>query len=572
MSQESFMKAVFHGVLAEEVVVPYPEVSRDEREALDATLETVRRFLEESVDPAAIDKNQEISRQTLDAMKSAGLFGLTIPPEYGGLGLSNTAFARVMEEIASVDASIAVTLAAHHSIGLKGLLLFGTDSQKRRYLPRLASGEMIAAFALSEPGAGSDAAGISTTAELAEDGGGWVLNGSKVWVTNGGFADLFTVFARTRPASEEGKPRITAFLVERQHGVENGPSAPKLGFCGTSTTALYFEGTRVPAGNLLGEAGRGFKVAMDVLNNGRLGLAAGAVGSCKKLIQMAVARCNDRRAFGRPIGEFGMVKEKIARMMCETWALESMTYLTTGLIDAGVPDFSLESAICKVFGSETLWYVANEALQIAAGIGCMNEYPYERHLRDARINLVFEGTNEILRAFIALAGMQSPGAHLAEVAKAMREPIKGFGVLSDYAVQQARMSFRTNRLERVHAALKQEAVLLEQTTSDLARETQRVLRKHGKEIAEMQFVQKRIADVAIDIYGLTAIISRATREIERKGEDQARAEIELTMGFASAAGRRLFERLGEMEREIDELLKTVAASAYVGGGYPFSIH
>ncbi|MEM6960144.1 MAG: acyl-CoA dehydrogenase family protein [Myxococcota bacterium] len=571
MTQESFMKAVFHGVLAEELVLPFPEISSEERPILEGALDATRKFLHNYVDPVAIDREQRLSPAVLDGMREAGLFGLTIPPAFGGLGLSNTAFAQVMEEIAAVDGSVAVTLAAHHSIGLKGLLLFGTEWQKRRYLPRLASGELIAAFALSEPGAGSDAAGIHTTAELAEDGGGWVLHGSKVWVTNGEIAGLFTVFARTRPTEQEGKPRITAFLVERSHGVRHGPNEAKLGFRGTSTTALQFEHTRVPAGNMLGERGRGFRVAMDVLNNGRLSLAAGAVGSCKKLIRMAVSRCNERKAFGRPIGEFGMIREKIARMMCETWALESMTYLTTGLIDAGALDFSLESAICKVFGSESLWYVVNETLQIAAGIGCMADHPYERHLRDARTNLVFEGTNEILRAFIALAGMQSPGADLTEVAKAMREPIKGFGILSDFAVKQAKRSFRTNRLERVHPALKREAVLLEQTTSDLARETLRVLRKHGKEIAEMQFVQKRIADVAIDIYGLTATLSRATRDIERKGEEAARSEIELTMGFASIAERRLAKRLGEMEREEDELFKTVASKAYQERGYRFMI-
>jgi acyl-CoA dehydrogenase family protein 9 len=336
-------------------------------------------------------------------MKELGLFGLIIPEEYGGLGLSNTGYARIMQELAAVDASLAVTVGAHQSIGLKGLLLFGTEAQKKRYLPKLATGEWVAGFALTEPGAGSDAASIATRAELSEDGEGYVLNGNKIWITNGGFADLFTVFARTSAPDSGQKPRITALLVERGYGVKNGPNEEKMGIRGSSTTALYFEDVKVPAANVLGESGRGFKVAMEVLNSGRLGLAAGCVGGCKTMLQMAVERTQERKAFGRTIGDFGMIKEKISRMMCETYALESMTYLTTGLIDAGVPDYSLESAICKVFGSETYWMVANETLQIAAGIGYMTEYPYERMLRDSRINLIFEGTNEILRAFIAPA-------------------------------------------------------------------------------------------------------------------------------------------------------------------------
>ena len=203
---------------------------------------------------------------------------------------------------------------------------------------------------------------------------------------------------------------------------------------------------------MLGEVGRGFKVAMEVLNSGRLGLASGCVGLCKHLIKMSTERVQERRAFGRHIGEFGLVKDKIAHMLAETYALESMVYLTTALVDRG-QDYSVESAICKVHGSETLWRVVNETLQIAAGIGYMQDYPYERHLRDARINLIFEGTNEILRCFIALGGMAGPGEALVEVAKAMREPIKGFGLLSDFAIRKARTALGRERITRAHPML-----------------------------------------------------------------------------------------------------------------------
>ncbi|UJR81024.1 acyl-CoA dehydrogenase family protein [Sandaracinus amylolyticus] len=570
-TDRSFMKSLFGGVIEQDLVFPYPELKADERENLSLMLDNVQKFCETRVDSKKIDKEHTIPEEVLAGMKELGLFGLSIPEEYGGLGLSTTSYARVMQEVAAYDASLAVTMGAHQSIGCKAIVLLGTEAQKRKYLPRLASGEQVAAFALTEPGAGSDAASITTRAELSPDGEHYILNGSKIWITNGGFADVFTVFARTTELDPSAKPKITALIVERAHGVKNGPNEEKMGIRGSSTTEIFFDDVRVPAGNVIGEAGRGFKVAMEVLNNGRLGLAAGCVGASKRLIDMATERVNERKAFGRSIGDFGMIKEKIARMVCETYALESMTYLTTGLVDAKVADYSVESAICKVFGSETLWSVVNETLQIAAGIGYMVEYPYERLMRDSRINMIFEGTNEILRAFIALAGMQGPGRQLAEVARAMREPIKGFGPLSEYVIQRARSVIGRERLSRAHPVLARETVLFEQQTAALAAATERVLRKHGKDIAEKQFVQKRIAEVAIDLYAMAATLSRTTRAIEARGEEGARREIELCQGFAIIAEKRLADRLGEMERDSDELLKSIATRAYEDRGYPLDI-
>ncbi len=566
--EESFMKSLFHGVIAESIVCPYPSPSKDEQETLKLLLDNVREFCTTQVNPVLIDKEHTIPQQVLNGMKELGLFGMLIPEEYGGLGLSNTAYARVMQEVAAHDASLAVTLGAHQSIGLKGILLSGNPAQKKKYLPKLATGEHVAAFALTEPGAGSDAASISTRAELSPDGKYYILNGSKIWITNGGFAEVFTVFARTTEAGSN-KPKITAFIVERGMGVRSGPPEHKLGIRGSSTNEVFFEDVKVPVENVLGEAGQGFKVAMSILNNGRLGLAAGCIGANKMLIKLAVDRVNERKAFGKTLGEFGMIKEKIASMMAETYALESMTYLTTSLIDRGVYDYSLESAICKVFGSEALWRCVNESFQIAAGIAYMTEYSYERHLRDARINMIFEGTNEILRAFIALSGMQGPGKQLSEVAKAMREPIKGFGLLSDFAVQKARTALGRERLASIHPALRKETVIFEEAVIGLARETERVLRKHGKDIAFRQFVQKRIAEVAMDLYALAAVLSRTTRVIEKQGEANSTKEITLTATFAAMAQNRLNDRLTRMDRDEDELMKEVAAQTYETGGYPY---
>jgi acyl-CoA dehydrogenase family protein 9 len=569
MVEQSFMKSLFHGVIAENLVFPYPEPSAGEVDTLRMMLESVRRFCDKNVDSTAIDRGHEIPQAVLAGMKELGLFGLLVPQAYGGLGLSQTAYARVIQEVGALDSSLAVTLGAHQSIGLKGILLFGTEEQKARWLPKLATGEHVAAFALTEPGAGSDAAAIATRAE--PDGAGFLLNGSKIWITNGGFADVFTVFARTSPAEHGAKPRITAFVVERGWGVRTGHNEHKLGIRGSSTTEVFFEDVKVPEGSILGDKGRGFKVAMEVLNSGRLGLASGCVGLSKRLLKMAVERCSERRAFGRPIGEFGLIKDKIAMMMAEVYALESMTYMTTGLIDAKEPDFSVESAICKVYGSETCWRVVNETLQIAAGIGYMQDYPYERLLRDARINLIFEGTNEILRCFIALSGMQGPGKELVEVARAMREPIKGFGLLSDFAIRKARTALGRERLTRHHPILNREAVIFEDYTGELARGVEKILRKHGKNIAEMQYTQKRTADMAIDLYAIACMLSRTTRAIEKRGEEGARREIDLLTIFVNAAERRLSANVAATDKNDDELRKAVADKTYVDGGYPMDI-
>ena len=569
--EQSFMKALFHGVIAEDMIFPYPELPSDDRENTSLILDSVRKFFATSVDSAKIDRDHEIPAAVMEGLKALGLFGLQIPTEHDGIGLSATAFARVMQEVSGLDPSIAVTLGAHQSIGLKGILLFGTEEQKRKYLPKLATGEHTAAFALTEPSAGSDAAAIKTRAELSADGKSYVLNGGKIWITNGGFADVFTVFARTSALQEGAKPKITAFIVERSMGVKSGPNEHKLGIRGSSTTEIFLDDVRVPAGNVLGEVGRGFKVAMEVLNSGRLGLASGCVGLCSRLLKMALERVQERRAFGRNIGEFGLIKDKIAMMLAETYALESMTYLTAGIVDGKLADYSLESAICKIMGSETLWRVVNESLQIAAGIGYMQDYPFERLLRDARINMIFEGTNEILRCFVALSGMQGPGRALSDVVKAMREPIKGFGLLSDFAVRKARTVLGRERMTRAHPLLSREAVIFEELTGELYTHTENVLRKHGRDIAEMQYTQKRIAEMAIDLYGIAACLSRTTRAIERRGEEGARREIDLTSIFVAAAQKRLRQNVYDFTRNDDELRKAVASRAYADRAYPFDI-
>jgi len=568
---ESFMKGVFAGVVLDGVIFPYPEPSRAEAGDIQPYLDGIRR-LATKIDPGRIDAEEAIEPDVFAGAAEAGLFGLIVPKAHGGAGFGATVYARIIQELAYHDPSVALVVAAHQSLGFAGVSYFGSTEMQAKWMPRLAKGETIAAFALVEQGAGSDAGSIQTRADKVE--GGYLLSGEKIWVTNGARADLFTVFARTSPAEEGAKPRITCFMVERGPGVTIGADEPKLGVRGARTATITFDKVLVPEENVLGDVGRGFKVAMEVLTAARLSLAATCVGMGKRLLKMSVDRATERKAFGRSISEFGLVKDKLATMSAELFAMESITYLTTGLVDQGRTDFAVESAITKVFASEALWRIANEALQIAGGIGYMRAHGWERLLRDARHAMVYEGTNEILRAFIALSGMQAPGREIEDVSKAMREPIKGFGLLSDFALRKARSVLNRGereRLTRAHASLAEHAALFDEHTANLAKNVEKALRRHGKNIAEMQYTQKRTADVAIDLYLIAGCLARTTRAIEKRGEEGARREIDLTNVVVRAAAKRLAENVASFDENDDELRKAIAQKTCADGGYPLDI-
>jgi acyl-CoA dehydrogenase family protein 9 len=573
-SDESFVKGLFVGAAVEGQIYPYPEPTRSEVDEVNLVLDGIRR-LARDIDASRIDREEKIPLEVLSSLRELGLFGLVIPKQHGGSGFGTTSYARVIQELAALDGSVALTVSAHQSLGIAALLFFGSEEQKAQYLPACARGEKLAAFALVESGAGSDAGAIQTRAD--RDGDHYVIHGEKTWVTNGGVADLFTVFARTSPAEDGAKPRLTAFLVERGNGVTSGSSEPTHGVRGASTTSLNLAHVRVPATNVLGDVGRGFKVAMEVLTSARLALASSCIGSAKRLLRLAVERSSERKTFGRSISEFPIVKDKIARMSAEIFALESMTYLTTGLVDLGRSDFSIESAICKVFGSETLWRVANESAHIAGSLGYTRNEPWERMIRDARATLVFEGTNEILRCFISLSGMQEPGRELEDVSKAMREPIKGFGLLGDFALRKAKSMLASALpggrapVSRAHPLLAREAGLVVTYSQHLAKSVDKVLRRHGKMISEMQYTQMRVADIAIDLYAIASCVSRTTKAIEKRGEEGARREIDLLTMFARSAERRLAENLASFDDNDDELRKEIAHKACADGGYPLDI-
>ncbi len=566
----SFLKSLFAGEIDQDMVFPYPQMPAEEKGNLQIIIESFREFARDHLQPEEIDRQGFIPPEVYDGLKQLGFFGLSIPEQYGGAGLSQTSYCRVFEEICNYDGALAVSMGGHLSIGSKGIILYGSDKQKENFLPRMASGEWMGAFALTEAGAGSDAAGIQSKAVLDPSKTFFTLNGGKIWITNGGIADVLTVFAKTEmQEGGEKKDKITAFLVERgMPGFTSGKPEEKLGIHGSNTTSLNFDNVRLPIDNMLGPMGKGFKVAMEILNVGRLGLASGCVGGSKIMTRMAIEHAKNRKQFGKAIAQFEMIQEKISRMIVATYAAESMVYLTTALADRDL-DFSLESAASKVFASETVWRVANEAMQIAGGIGYSKDYPYERVLRDARINLIFEGTNEILRAFIALAGMQGPGEYLKKIGKALRDPIKGFGLLTGYAARKVKDKVAADRITNIHPRLSEEVDKFNDYAATLYSATEKVLMKYGKDVITKQFAQRRLADMTIDLYAMVAVISR----LDTLLKSSANAEHDLLVGkaFIEDAWRRVRRHLRQLDENIDNERKQICEIVYERGAYPFKM-
>ncbi len=593
--RKSFGKRLFFGDIDEDMVFPYPRMDGREQETTRRLLERFHAFARESpgIDPRSIDDQARIPKEVLAGLAQLGLFGLSVPTSYGGLGLSYSATSRILQDVAATDASIGLLLESHLSLSCRAISLFGTEEQKRRYLPSLAAGRQIAAFCLTEPSSGSDAASIRTRAEPRDGGQVYVINGTKLWVTGGALAEVFILFAQTEVVREGARAdRITGFLVERGPGVRVGLPERTLGARGAGITALYLDDVPVPKENILSHPGGGFRVAMEVLNAGRLSLSAGCVGRGKELVRLSVQHATSRRQFGRLISSFGMIKDKIATLMLDLYAAESMVYLTCGLVDRGqrgndVIDYSLESACCKVFCSEMLYRAANQAFRIAGGAGFTHDSPYERLLRDSGLYLFFQGTNEVLRCYIALTGLQGPGEQLAKLADAIKFPLRGYGLVMDTLIDKVKVAaYGGAPVTAHHPRLKKEAVNIEDAAEALQKGVDRVLRRHGSQISEMQYVQRRVADVVIDLYAMIACVSRASDALSQHdrrraaGEggseeagrlDGSERELRLCRGFCGKAAERIRFALDHFYENDDELMKSIADDAHndAEGGRPY---
>jgi acyl-CoA dehydrogenase family protein 9 len=559
----SFSKSLFLGEIHEDLVFPYPKPDGEEQDRIRGLVKQAREF-GETYDQRKVEEDRWIGDDKIAELGERGLMGLYVPTEYGGAGLTQTGYCRVSEEFAQIDATLSVIMGVHQSIGMKGIVLYGSDEQKERFLPDLASGRKLAAFALTEPNAGSDVHNMESRAVKQPDGS-WKLNGHKRYIGNGSKAGTLVTFARA-------EDRHVALIVEKgMDGFEVGDRYDTMGLRGNDLRQLHFNDVRIPPENVLGEPGEGFRIAMQILNNGRLSLGTGSVGASKWLLDRIIKHVKERRQFGMPLADFELVQEKIGWMVSHTFGLESMAYLTTGLVDTGVPDYSLESAICKVSATEFMWYAANRALQLKGGEGYMRDELWEKMLRDIRIFPIFEGANDVMRAFVALSGMKPVGEKLKELGDVnLRDSISGLGVLADYVTDRIQRELRPDQVTKAHAELSSLAEPIGDQVKRLRSVTEAQLREHKGGIALKQFVQKRLSDAVSDIYGQIATLSRVTSIFEEQGVEPSGQERYIAETFCTRAARRVEANLDQVESNDDERMTAIAKLAYKRGEYGYA--
>ena len=503
--------------------------------------DTTRQFVDKEVIPRIdeLEKHDwKLARELVKKAADLGLIGANIPEEYGGLGLDQTSGALVGENIGR-SASFATTLGAESGIGLLPIIYFGTEAAKQKYLPRVASGELITAYALTEAGSGSDAMAAKASARLSADGTHYILNGEKMFITNGGFADIFIVFAKV-----DGD-KFSAFIVERQDGLSPGAEEHKMGIKGSSTTPLVLADAKAPVENLLGEVGKGHKIAFNILNIGRFKLGAMCIGGMKLMVHESTRYANERQQFGKPISSFGAIKSKLGEMAIRTWVGESMIYRTLGMIEAGVgavdtkdadaklraiEEYAAECSIIKVALSEYCDYVADEMVQIYGGYGYSADYPAERAYRDSRINRIFEGTNEINRMLI-------PGRLMKSAMSGRLALLPAAQALMDEILTPQLATFDDEEgilvVEQKLAGNAKKVALMTLGTA---------AQKFMMTLGDQQEILLGIADVIMDAYAMESAILRAQKLAASQGEEAAARYIDMTRVFCNDAVERIEAR------------------------------
>src|SRR5881398_98591 len=560
-----FTKGLFQGHFVSDWVMPYPRIPAAQQGELDDTLTELRKFLDEDLDPAEIDRKADIPRSVIDGLGRVGVLGMTAPKEYGGRGFSQMANCKILEEIGRRCASTSVFVNAHHSIGIRALLLFGTHEQKERWLPKLSTGELLGAFALTEKEAGSDAANVQMQARPSEDGSHFIMNGEKRYITNAAIADVLTVMART-PVPGSDKTAITAFLVTPDMpGFEMLEArTPKMGIRGTATGRFALRDVKVPKENILGPYGKGLKVALTVLDFGRTTFGACCTGAAKTCLQLAVQQANTRKQFNKTLGEFDLVKKKIARIAAGAYAMEAMTTVTAAFIDRGLEDYMLETAMLKVFTTERLWECINDVFQIYGGSAYFVDLPLERMLRDARINQIGEGSNEVLTSFIALVGMRGPGMEFKEIYDTMMKPTRD-GMSKAWAAGKNRLS-ATVRVPDVpvqSAELRGFAGQLGRLIWRFNVAVNRALVVYREPVLDMQLIQERIAGAAMELFASTCTLSRWDSELQARGRNGDSRPLDFTAPeyFIRKSVRHAREVLAKLNDNDDQTLLAAANSA-----------
>jgi acyl-CoA dehydrogenase family member 9 len=561
-----FAKGLFLGKFVADWAMPYPQLSPAQQRDLDNAMAEIRPMLDKELDSDWIDRNADIPRNVIEGLARTGVLGMTAPKEHGGAGFSQMQYCKVLEEIGKRDASVSVFTNAHHSIGVRALLLFGTKEQQARWLPPLVSGEQLAAFALTEEQAGSDAANVQMTATPTEDGSAYILNGRKRYITNVDIAHVLTVMARTPDPRKPGKTAITAFLVTKDmpgFNMING-RMEKLGIKGTATATFELNNVRVPKENILGPLGKGLRVALTVLDFGRTTFGACCTGGAKTCLDLAIKHANTRRQFNKTLGDLELVQKKIGRMAADIYAMEAMTNVTASLIDRGLEDYMMETAMLKVFTTERLWDAVMDAFQIYGGAAYFTDLPLERMIRDARINQIGEGSNEVLTSFTALVGMRGPGMEFKELYDTMLKPWREDRMKAVTAgLGRLKATVNVPRVPVRSAALRSRALEFGRLIWKFNFAVNKALVMYREPILDMQLVQERIAVAAMEMFASACVISRLDSEMQQQGGNGASKSVDTEAGklFLAQSFRRIRTALAGMHDNDDKQLLSVARAA-----------
>ncbi len=559
LSRVGFVKGLFFGRHLAARLPAYPKFHDDDE--VGQQVARLREFCQREIDSAAIDREARIPDQAIRGLGAEGVLGACLPVESGGQGLSQASYCRLIEVLGHHCGSTALFVNAHHSIGPRAIVLFGTPEQKAKWLPKLATGEWLSAFALTEPEAGSDAGNVQTTATPTPDGRGYLLNGEKRWITNGGVASVLTVMART-PSGKGQESKVTAFLVTPDmpgfQVVEERMS--KCGVRGTATSRLAFREMFVPKENVLGQLGKGLKVALTVLDFGRTTFGASCAGAAKKCLELASAHAAERVQFGETLDSFGLVRQKLAYMTAGIYGIESATFQTAALIDSGDDDYMVETALLKVFSTEVLWTIVNDAFQIYGGKAYFTDQPLERMLRDARINQIGEGANDVLRVFSALVGLRAVGMELKGVVDAVLNPIGNLSRLGGFASRRLGSMLAAPTVEVRAPELREEAEQLGALIGRFGGQVVKLLRRYQEGIVDQQLQLARIADAAAELYASSCVLNRMDGELRHDPHDSHHEAPDLSIGrlFLTMSRRRTLGHLADLWDNDDERILAVA--------------
>ena len=579
-NQRSFSKRLFNGGLPLDVLQVDPKRDPEEQKRAADFLSKLKDFARDHIDGDAIDRDGWVPDEVLDGLAELGAFGMKIPLEYGGLQLSQRSYNRALEIVASKCGSTGAFLSAHQSIGVPGpIMMFGSEEQKKRYLPRLAKGE-LSAFALTEPNVGSDPANMATTAELSEDGSHWILNGDKLWCTNGPRAKIIMVMART-PAREgvRAKRPITTFVVETSwDGVETTHHCDFMGLKGLSNGVISFRNVKVPRENLVWDEGKGLKLALMTLNVGRLALPAFCSASAKLSLEACRAWASERVQWGQPIGKHDAIAQMLGRMAANAFAMESVVEITSNMADSKKADIRLEAAIAKMWNTEVAWELGNDALQIRGGRGYETHdslkargedpWPIERMVRDLRINLIFEGSSEIMRLFIAREAVDD---HL-KVAGPLADPRASTGAKIGAALKAAVFYagwFPTRwlgwgRWPRYgeFGSLAGHVRWIDRTSRKLARNNFYQMVRFGPKLEKRQAILGRIVDIGAELFVMSCVCVNANRMLKENPSD--RSPLDLADAFCRQSKRRIAASFRGLYRNDDVKTYDVARKALEG--------